>query len=275
MPGLASAAIGVWVTAGGRHERPEQNGIAHFLEHMAFKGTARRSALQIAEEIEDVGGYINAYTSREMTAYYARVLAGRCAAGAGRDRRHRAEPGLRPQGDRGRAPCHPAGNRSGAGHARRHHLRLVAGGGLSRSAVRAHHPRAGGAGGGVRRGRSARLCRRALRAGPDDPVGGRRRSITTAWWPRRRRSSAHLAPVGEPRGRTGALSGRRAARGQGSRAGAFRAGASRRRATATTMSTPRRSMRRRWAAACPRGLFQKIREERGLCYSIYAQAGSL
>ncbi|MGB5066058.1 MAG: pitrilysin family protein [Albidovulum sp.] len=74
MPGLESASIGIWVTAGGRHERPEQNGIAHFLEHMAFKGTKRRTALQIAEEIEDVGGYINAYTSREMTAYYARVL---------------------------------------------------------------------------------------------------------------------------------------------------------------------------------------------------------
>ena len=74
MPGLQSASIGIWVSAGGRHERVEQNGIAHFLEHMAFKGTKRRSALQIAEEIEDVGGYINAYTSREVTAYYARVL---------------------------------------------------------------------------------------------------------------------------------------------------------------------------------------------------------
>ncbi|WP_417587020.1 M16 family metallopeptidase [Pararhodobacter oceanensis] len=74
IPGLASAAVGVWVTAGARHERSEQNGIAHFLEHMAFKGTAKRTSLQIAEEIEDVGGYINAYTSREMTAYYARVL---------------------------------------------------------------------------------------------------------------------------------------------------------------------------------------------------------
>lgn len=60
--------------AGGRHERSDQNGIAHFLEHMAFKGTKRRSALEIAEEIEDVGGYINAYTSREVTAFYARVL---------------------------------------------------------------------------------------------------------------------------------------------------------------------------------------------------------
>ena len=74
MPGLQSASVGIWVGAGGRHETVEQNGIAHFLEHMAFKGTARRSALQIAEEIEDVGGYINAYTSREVTAYYARVL---------------------------------------------------------------------------------------------------------------------------------------------------------------------------------------------------------
>ena len=74
MPGLKSASAGVWVMAGGRHEKPAQNGIAHFLEHMAFKGTKRRSSLQIAEEIEDVGGYINAYTSREMTAYYARVL---------------------------------------------------------------------------------------------------------------------------------------------------------------------------------------------------------
>lgn len=74
MPGLASASIGVWVSAGGRHETPQQNGIAHFLEHMAFKGTAKRTSLQIAEAIEDVGGYINAYTSREVTAYYVRVL---------------------------------------------------------------------------------------------------------------------------------------------------------------------------------------------------------
>ncbi len=74
MPSMKSASLGVWVMGGARHERAEQNGIAHFLEHMAFKGTRSRTALRIAEEIEDVGGYINAYTSREMTAYYARVL---------------------------------------------------------------------------------------------------------------------------------------------------------------------------------------------------------
>ncbi len=74
MPSLRSATIGIFLTAGGRHERVEQNGIAHFLEHMAFKGTPTRTARAIAEEIEDVGGYINAYTGKEMTAYYARVL---------------------------------------------------------------------------------------------------------------------------------------------------------------------------------------------------------
>jgi predicted Zn-dependent peptidase len=74
MPTMESASIGVWVQAGGRHERLEQNGIAHFLEHMAFKGTARRTPYEIAEVLENVGGYLNAYTSRETTAYYARVL---------------------------------------------------------------------------------------------------------------------------------------------------------------------------------------------------------
>ena len=76
MPGLQSAAIGIWVNAGCRDERAEQNGIAHFLEHMAFKGTPTRTPLEIAEAIENVGGYINAYTSRDVTSYYARVLAG-------------------------------------------------------------------------------------------------------------------------------------------------------------------------------------------------------
>jgi predicted Zn-dependent peptidase len=75
MAGVESATVGVWVAAGARHEPAEVNGIAHLLEHMAFKGTLRRSALAIAEEIEAVGGYVNAYTTREHTAYYARLLA--------------------------------------------------------------------------------------------------------------------------------------------------------------------------------------------------------
>ena len=74
MDHLESAALGVWVGAGSRLESPAEHGISHLLEHMAFKGTARRSATDIAEEIEAVGGEVNAATSVETTSYYARIL---------------------------------------------------------------------------------------------------------------------------------------------------------------------------------------------------------
>ena len=75
MEGLETTSVGVWVDAGARYESLEVNGVSHMLEHMAFKGTQRRTAQDIAEEIEAVGGHLNAYTSREQTAYFARVLA--------------------------------------------------------------------------------------------------------------------------------------------------------------------------------------------------------
>jgi predicted Zn-dependent peptidase len=74
MPNLETASLGVWVGAGSRDEHADENGISHLLEHMAFKGTTRRTARQIAEEIEAVGGDLNAATSAETTAYYARML---------------------------------------------------------------------------------------------------------------------------------------------------------------------------------------------------------
>ncbi|WP_422373084.1 M16 family metallopeptidase [Hoeflea sp.] len=74
MAHLESVALGVWVKSGSRDETADEHGIAHLLEHMAFKGTRKRSARQIAEEIENVGGELNASTSTETTAYYARVL---------------------------------------------------------------------------------------------------------------------------------------------------------------------------------------------------------
>ncbi len=74
MPQIATAAVGVWIGAGSRHEREAEHGLSHFLEHMAFKGTATRTARGIAEEIESVGGDINAATSVEYTAYTARTL---------------------------------------------------------------------------------------------------------------------------------------------------------------------------------------------------------
>jgi predicted Zn-dependent peptidase len=75
MPLVETVRLGVWVDAGSRDEKPGEHGMAHLLEHMAFKGTARRSAKDIAEEIESVGGDLNAMTSSEQTAYVAKVLA--------------------------------------------------------------------------------------------------------------------------------------------------------------------------------------------------------
>jgi predicted Zn-dependent peptidase len=74
MPGVESAALGFWVRTGAIDETPGESGVAHLLEHMAFKGTARRTARAIAEEIESVGGYLNAVTSYQRTGYYARIL---------------------------------------------------------------------------------------------------------------------------------------------------------------------------------------------------------
>jgi predicted Zn-dependent peptidase len=75
MESVETTSLGVWTGVGTRNEPAEHNGVAHLLEHMAFKGTKRRSARDIVVEIEDVGGFLNAYTGREQTAYYAKVLA--------------------------------------------------------------------------------------------------------------------------------------------------------------------------------------------------------
>ncbi len=76
MEHVETASLGVWVGAGTRHETASMNGVSHLLEHMAFKGTKRRNPAEIAIAIENVGGIMNAYTSREQTAYYAKILAG-------------------------------------------------------------------------------------------------------------------------------------------------------------------------------------------------------
>ena len=117
MASVQTASVGVWIDVGARYETPEVNGVAHMLEHMAFKGTERRSARAIAEAIENVGGHLNAYTSREHTAYYARVMAGDLPLAVGASRRHPAALDLRRERARARAHRDPAGDRAGAGHA--------------------------------------------------------------------------------------------------------------------------------------------------------------
>jgi predicted Zn-dependent peptidase len=74
IPSVRSVAVGVWVRTGSRFEEPVQNGIAHFLEHMMFKGTRKRSPLKIAQSLESIGGALNAFTGKEVTCYYASAL---------------------------------------------------------------------------------------------------------------------------------------------------------------------------------------------------------
>ncbi len=74
LPSVRSIAIGVWVDVGSRHETPAENGLSHFVEHMLFKGSRRRSARELAAALETLGGSLNGFTSREQTCYYARVL---------------------------------------------------------------------------------------------------------------------------------------------------------------------------------------------------------
>lgn len=74
MPNIYSVTMGVWINVGARHEKSDEHGLAHLLEHMAFKGTKNRTAKDIAEQVENVGGMMNAYTGRDQTAYYMRIL---------------------------------------------------------------------------------------------------------------------------------------------------------------------------------------------------------
>src|SRR5208282_6482592 len=74
MPAVLSTTIGVWVENGSRYEEPAENGVSHFIEHLLFKGTRKRTAAQIAEEMDAVGGVLNAFTGKEYTCYYAKVL---------------------------------------------------------------------------------------------------------------------------------------------------------------------------------------------------------
>jgi predicted Zn-dependent peptidase len=74
VPSVQSVSLGIWVRSGSRFEQPEVNGICHFIEHMLFKGTPKRSAYTIAKEIDSVGGVLNAFTSKELTSYYCRIL---------------------------------------------------------------------------------------------------------------------------------------------------------------------------------------------------------
>src|SRR3954453_3675030 len=73
MPHMASVSLGIWVGIGSRYEPERINGISHFIEHLLFKGTKKRSAKQISQDVEGIGGYLNAFTTEELTCFYSKA----------------------------------------------------------------------------------------------------------------------------------------------------------------------------------------------------------
>ena len=119
MPHVRSVTIGVWLMRGSRHESDERGGIAHFVEHMLFKGTDTRSAEDIAQAIDSIGGQLDAFTAKEYASYYIKVLDEHLPLAVDLLVRHRPAAGLRGRRDRAREEGDPRRDQDGRGHARR------------------------------------------------------------------------------------------------------------------------------------------------------------
>ena len=218
MPYIKTATLGVWVGAGSRNEREAEHGLSHLIEHMAFKGTRRRSARRIAEDIENVGGEINAATSVEFTNYTARVLGETIGVALDVLGDILTEFELRGKRARAREGRHPAGIRGRRGRPRRSRLRRLHGDGLRRPGDRASDPRPA---------RDHQILRRrdhpglhGARIRPRAHGARRRRRRAPRRRPRRRRAPLRRPARGAPgRRRAGVLHRRRAAHAAPARAG--------------------------------------------------------
>ena len=218
MPDLPSVTLGLWVESGSRDETSEQAGISHFLEHLFFKGTERRTAARIAEDIDAVGGVLNAFTNKEYTCYYARVLAEHLDVALdllGDTHLHSRFPADEIDRERSVILQEISDVR---GHAGRSRARSVRRGVLAGTSAGATRRRLGGDGDPAAAGRLRSLPRDPLPSGSSDPGGGRTAVARSAGgsggrylrWPHRRLDpDLPGAPVGAA-GAHGAFEGPRA-----------------------------------------------------------------
>ena len=256
MPHLETASLGVWVASGSRDERPDEHGISHLLEHMAFKGTRRRSARQIAEEIEAVGGDLNAATSAETTTYYARVLKADVPLALDVLADILSDPTFEPRRDHPRAERHRPGDRRRRRHAGRSDFRAFERHRLPGPAARPLHPRHRQDGAVVRRRHAARLSRPALSRARHR--GGRgRRGRSRRGGRRRRAALCELHRSRQPAAGAGQIRRRQPRREARARTGAYRDGAARRRGDRSHAVQPpgvhQHPRRRNVVAAVPGG----------------------
>ena len=273
MTTVETVSLGMWVGVGTRHEREAENGVSHLLEHMAFKGTQRRTAGDIAREIEAVGGFLNAYTAREVTAYYAKVL--REDAALAVDILADILTGSVFDGEeleRERTVI-PAGDRAGAGLPRGRGVRPVPGDRLSRPGDGAQHSRPAGGRPLAAAGSRGRLDGGALQGAGHGAGGGRPYRTRGAAGPGRSAHFADLptapAPVPEAARYAGGDVRERRDIEQSHLVLGFE-GPSFREAgfyAAQVFSTL-------YGGGMSSRLFQEVREKRGLVYSIYSFASS-
>ena len=269
MPHLETASLGVWIGSGSRNEKPDEHGISHLLEHMAFKGTKRRTARQIAETIEAVGGDLNAATSVESTGYFARVLKADVPLAIDVLSDILSEPTFDAEELQARAERHRAGDRRDRRCAGRSGVRSPAGNGVSGAAGRPFHPRHAGDCALIQSDASARLSvtqlhalrtwwslRPALSITPRSLPTSKSVSPASRDRPRRRRNRRISAAAREWRH---AISSRCISpwRWKGCRC-------------ATTQLYSLQVFTSVLGGGMSSRLFQEVREIRGLCYTIQA-----
>ena len=162
MPHVRSVSIGVWLSRGSRHEPAAHEGIAHFVEHMLFKGTTTRSAEDIAQQIDSIGGHLDAFTSKEYAGYYIKVLDEHLPRGRRRALGSRHRSGVRPGRNRAREESRPRRDQDGRGHPRRSRPRDLRRRVLAEASARPADPRPAGDGVGARPDDPSPLLRRRL-----------------------------------------------------------------------------------------------------------------
>ena len=255
-PHLRTAALGVFVSAGSRHEFEDEHGLSHLLEHMAFKGTRRRSARDIAEAIENAGGDLNAETGVEQTAYLARVLGEDVDLALDVLADILTESRFRRRRPRPREECHHPGNRSRRGHAGRLHFRSFHHGGLARSADRPADPRHARRRQRLRPQRDRRLFAAPLSSRSVDLSPPRARSSMRELSLGSRRFSARSAPRPLCRPSRPPIAAARFWSGRGSNR-PMSSSASRAARFKRPITTPRMSSPPRPAGACRRACFRR------------------
>ena len=248
MPHVRSVAVGIWVETGSRLEPEPLGGISHLIEHLVFKGTATRSAEEIARAIDSVGGQMDAFTAKEHTCFYVQVLDEHLPLAVSLLTDILRAAALRPRGYREGEGGRPPGDQDGGGHPRRPHPRPVRGAGVGRPPAGAADPGALGRGQGVRSGHRARLLRARVRARADRGGGGR---------PRRARAGG--------RSLRGGLRGLGAARRP-------RTPSCRPRCTPASTPCRSRSSRCTWSSGCPASPTPRPTATRSTCSTTSSAA---